>query len=80
MKKLIFTVLTLVVIAFPAKVLANDEVIICPQPYGGGVVCGVKTHKPVETGLAENLALAGAFALGASGIFLHLSRKAKATI
>ncbi len=79
MKKILFAVLAFSVLANPSKVLADHEKIICPQPYGSGVVCGAKTHKPVEAGLAENLALAGAFALGASGIFLHLSKKASAT-
>ena len=54
-----------------------DEQIICPQPYGGGVVCGIKTrvHAPVETGLADNLPLFGAFILGASGVLLYFSKK-----
>lgn len=80
MKKLIFLVTTLVVLAAPSQVLADHEKVVCPQPYGGGVVCGVKTHKPVETGLSENLALAGILALGASGFFAKLSKKAVASI
>lgn len=79
MKKILLGVFAFAVLANPSKVLADHEKVICPQPYGGGVVCGVKTHKPVEAGLAENLALAGALAIGASGIFLHLSKKAGAT-
>jgi hypothetical protein len=35
MKKLIFTVLALVALANPVRVLAEDQQIICPQPYGG---------------------------------------------
>lgn len=79
MKKLIFLVTTLVVLAMPQKALADHEKVVCPQPYGGGVVCGVKTHKPVETGLSENLALAGVLALGASSFFSKLSKKAVAS-
>lgn len=56
-----------------------DEQIICPQPYGGGVVCGIRTHvhTPVNTGIADNLPLIGAFCLGASGVLLYFSRKIK---
>lgn len=59
--------------AIPAR--AADEAIICPQPYGGGVVCGVKTHEPVNTGLGENLALIGAGLLVSSLGFLAVSKK-----
>jgi len=73
MKKVVFLFLILAGLFAPVSISAEE--IICPQPYGGGVVCGVKTHEPVETGLGENLALVGALALGASGILLFVSRK-----
>ena len=76
MKKIIFSVLTLVALASPARVLADDTgVIICPQPYGGGVVCGV--HVPVNTGIGDNLALIGGGLLVSSIFFLFLSKKFK---
>lgn len=73
MKKLIFTVLALVFLANPASVLAEDTLIICPQPYGGGVVCGV--HTTVNTGLGDNLAMVGGALLVSSLMFLVLSKK-----
>lgn len=61
----------------PKAVLADEQV--CTQVYGGGVVCGAKApeHKPVETGLAENLALMGGAFILASGALLYFSRKTK---
>ena len=73
MKKLIFAVLALAVLANPARVLAQDTEIICPQPYGGGVVCGI--HTPVNTGIGDNLAVVGGVLLVSSLVFLVLSRK-----
>jgi hypothetical protein len=75
MKKLIFAVFTLVVLAVPARVLAEDTQIICPQPYGGGVVCGV--HTPVNAGIADNLLLIGTGFIMASGALLYFSKKIK---
>ncbi|HET7099009.1 MAG TPA: hypothetical protein VFI61_02150 [Patescibacteria group bacterium] len=80
MKKFVFTLVLALVLTLPKSVLANNETVICPQPYGGGVVCGVKTHEPINTGLGENLALVGSLALGASGVLLSLSRKFKARV
>jgi LPXTG-motif cell wall-anchored protein len=57
------------------QILAQETQIICPQPYGGGVVCGV--HTPVNTGIGDNLAIIGAGLLIASVIFLVLSKKFK---
>jgi hypothetical protein len=73
MKKSIFAILTLILLANPIKVLAAEEQIICPQPYGGGVVCGV--HTVVNTGLGDNLAMIGLGLLVSSLIFLILSKK-----
>ena len=75
MKKLIFVILALMFLAAPAGVLAEEVQIICPQPYGGGVVCGV--HTPVATGLGDNLATVGGVLLVSSLIFLVLSKKFK---
>lgn len=73
MKKLILVILTLTFLAAPARVLAEDSQIICPQPYGGGVVCGV--HTPVNTGMGDNLAMIGIGLLVSSLTFLFLSKK-----
>ena len=75
MKKLIFIVLALISLAAPARVLAQETEIICPQPYGGGVVCGV--HTPVATGLGDNLAVIGGVLLVSSLIFLIISKRFK---
>ena len=73
----LFSLFTIHYSLFTSAVHAVDEAIICPQPYGGGVVCGIKTHEPVDAGLGENMALAGVLALGASGILRFLSKKSK---
>ena len=73
MKKLIFAILALALLTNPVKVLAEEVQIICPQPYGGGVVCGV--HTPVAAGLGDNLAVAGGVLLLSSLMFLVLSKK-----
>jgi hypothetical protein len=75
MKKLIFTILALIFLATPAGVLAEDQQIICPQPYGGGVVCGIRTHASVNTGLGDNLAVVGGILLVSSLVFLFLSKR-----
>jgi hypothetical protein len=73
MKKLIFLILALMFLAAPVGVFAQETEIICPQPYGGGVVCGV--HTPVATGLGDNLVMIGGGLLASSLIFLILSKK-----
>jgi LPXTG-motif cell wall-anchored protein len=73
MKRLIFTVLVLIAIAAPVRVMAADQEIICPEPYGGGVVCGI--HTPVNTGIGDNLAVVGGVLLVSSLVFLFLSKK-----
>lgn len=70
MKKLALLATSIFALAMPSLALAEDQV--CSQVYGGGVVCGV--HTVVETGLGENLAVAG-FVLIASSIFLHFFAK-----
>lgn len=77
MKKIIFAILTLAVLAGPARVLAQDTEIICPQPYGGGVVCGI--HTPVATGIGDNLAAIGAGLLVSSLVFLIISKRFKSS-
>ncbi len=75
MKKLIFATLVALTLFFAPRVNAEEanQEIICPQPYGGGVVCGV--HVPVNTGIGDNLALIGAGLLGSSGVIAFFSRK-----
>ena len=57
------------------QLLAQSTQVICPQAYGGGVVCGV--HTPVNTGLGDNLAVVGVILLVSSLIFFVLSKKFK---
>jgi len=75
MKKLIFAVITSIFLILPGKVFAEEVQIICPQPYGGGVVCGV--HTPVNTGIGDNLGLIGAGLLASSLVFFAISKKFK---
>ncbi len=75
MKKLIFAVLAVAFLATPVGVLADETQIICPQAYGGGVVCAV--HTTVNTGLGDNLAIIGGVLLVSSVLFSILSRKFK---
>ena len=75
MKKLVFAISALMFLVSPARILAEDTVIICPQAYGGGVVCGI--HTPIDTGLGDNLAVIGGVLLVSSLIFLVLSKRLK---
>ncbi len=74
MKKLTVGLIALAFLALPGRVLA-EEVTICTQFYGGGVVCGV--HTPIQTGIADSIPLIGSLMLGGSGIFFYISNKAK---
>ena len=74
MKKVLFVLAFLAFLALPTAVLAEDEAIICPQPYGGGVVCGIK-HEPVETGIADSLPVIGSGLIGASALIKYLKGK-----
>mgnify|MGYP001588058545 CR=1 FL=1 len=70
-------VLTAVLLFSPRILRAQEQ--ICTQVYGGGVVCGAKTeHKPVDTGIGENLVAFGAGLVLVSGILFYFSKKAKA--
>jgi hypothetical protein len=75
-KRALFLLVALAFLVSPSAVLADDEVVICPQPYGGGVVCGIK-HEPVETGIADSLPLIGSGFVGASALMAYLTRKFK---
>lgn len=75
-KRIIFGLIVLTFLGIPSVVRA-DDVNICPQPYGGGVVCGI--HTPVNAGIGDNLALIGTGFLGASAVFAFLSKKLKKT-
>jgi LPXTG-motif cell wall-anchored protein len=73
MKKLIFAILALASLSNPVRALAGEVQIICPQAYGGGVVCGV--HTPVNTGIGDNLVVIAGVLLVSSLMFLVLSKK-----
>ena len=73
MKKLILAILLLTSFFVVKPVLADDQ--ICTQVYGGGVVCGA--HTPVNTGVADNLGLAGVGLTLSSGALFFLSKKFK---
>ena len=80
-RKFLFSLIvsTIVISALPSKALAQEP---CVQVYGGGVVCGAVApeHKPVETGLADNLALFGGALILASGVIFYISKKIKSSI
>jgi LPXTG-motif cell wall-anchored protein len=77
MKKLIPALILLLAATFAPKGVIANEVEHCTEVYGGGVVCGAKTHTPVNTGIADNPAyIAGAFLI-ASGVLYFLSKKIK---
>jgi hypothetical protein len=73
MKKLIVSLIALVIFAIPGRVLATDTTTVCTQYYGGGVVCGV--HTPVNTGIVDNIPLIGSLLLGSSGVLYFISKK-----
>jgi hypothetical protein len=68
------------IILAPAIASAQEQT--CTQVYGGGVVCGaaVPEHKPLPTGIGENLAIIGGGFVLASGLLLFLSKKAKKSL
>jgi hypothetical protein len=80
MKTLIATFLIVLAALFvPATSYAQEN---CVQVYGGGVVCGEEApeHEPVDTDLGDiNFTVVGGALLLASGTFLYLSRKIKAS-
>lgn len=78
--KLISLTLALAVFLLtPRTVFATHEVEHCVEVYGGGVVCGVEDHEPVEADLGDiNPAVLGANLLLISGGLLYLSRRLKA--
>jgi len=84
MKKLITVLLLLIAFSFSqGPVLADqieEEVCIETTVYGGGVgvVCGVKTHESVDTGIADNPLIFGAGLLIASGLLYRFSKRLKA--
>lgn len=79
MRKILFITLLVLALNLGLTSGASAEDQTCTQAYGGGVVCGAANppieHKPVKTGLADNLALAGGFILLASGAFFYLSKR-----
>lgn len=80
-KRVIIALIVMIaVFAKPSQSFAQEQ--NCVQVYGGGVVCGAAApeHKPVEAGLAENIALIGGGFILAAGVLLYYyySRKAKA--
>ena len=76
MKKLIIS-LSVIAVTFlvPASVLAQEDE-TCVTVYGGGVVCGAKTHEPVDTALGDINPgiLGGALLLTSYGLY-RLSKR-----
>ena len=85
MKKIITVLLLLIAFSFSPRIVLADQIEeeICVEAtvYGGGigVVCGIKTHEPVDTGIADNPLLLGAGLLITSGLLYRFSKKLKAT-
>lgn len=80
MKKLIVIyALVLGAMLMPTNALAQETEITCTSVYGGGVVCGAKTHEPINAGLGDiNPAFLGGALLVTSGALLYLSKKIRA--
>lgn len=78
MKKLIAIIsLIMVLLVTPGKAFAEDNCVQV-QVYGGGVgvVCGAKTHEPVDTALIDfNPVLATTSIFSLSGVLYLISRK-----
>lgn len=83
MNKVVIILMVLTALLLPGTVKADHETdaetCIETQVYGGGVgvVCGVKTHEPVDTAIGDNLFLLAGGLLLASYGFHRLSKKAK---
>jgi len=82
MKKLITVLAILVsILLMPGQASAQETVETCVETtvYGGGVgvVCGVKTHTPINTALGDNSLALALVLLGASAGLLYLSKKIK---
>lgn len=79
MRKVLFITLLVLALNLGQSFSVSAEDQTCTQAYGGGVVCGAANppieHKPVKTGLADNLAFAGGLVLLASGAFFYLSKR-----
>ncbi|MBI3282960.1 hypothetical protein HYZ70_02685 [Candidatus Curtissbacteria bacterium] len=79
-RKLFVSLIAAIFITLFAPAFASAQEATCVQVYGGGVICGAQApeHKPVETGLTDNLATVGLGFVLTSGALLFLSRKVKA--
>jgi len=78
-KKILFSSILFSAILFLPKETFAQEVQVCTQLYGGGVVCGAQApvvHAPVKTAIGgiEPSVIGGAFML-TSGTFLYISRR-----
>ena len=90
MNKLVTSLILIMTLGFsPGVVLADGQVLgesteeeICIETtvYGGGtgVVCGIKTHEPVDTGIADNPLILGMGLLVTSALLYKFSKKTKA--
>ncbi len=79
-RKFLISLTLAVFMIFLAPAVSSAQEATCVQVYGGGVVCGAQApeHKPVETGLADNLGIIGLGFVLTSGALLFISRKVKA--
>lgn len=87
MNKLITSLILVNLLAFPVNVKADGNVLgesteeICVETtvYGGGVgvVCGTKTHEPVDTAIGDNPFLLVSTLLASSYGLYKFGRKTK---
>ena len=87
MKKLITLLTLLTFLSFPLGVSADGQVLgesteeVCVETtvYGGGVgvVCGTKTHEPVDTAIGDNPFLLVSTLLASSYALSKFGRKTK---
>lgn len=80
MKKTVFALALVLALTTAKPVMAEDETCVEVQVYGGGVgvVCGAKTHEPVDTDFAGvTPGIIGGSLVGVSAVLAYLSQKAK---
>lgn len=73
MKKLVFSLILALALAFPQTAKADE---VCTTAYGGGVTCvTAPEHQAVDTGVEDIPAIIGVALVGGSFVFSKVSKK-----